>query len=55
MRRSDAPVEVYDVVEDIGESRDMAAQRADLVARAEALFRSERADSPNWVLPKAGN
>ena len=54
MRRLDAPVEVYDVVEDIGESRDLAAQRADLVARAEGLFRSERIDSPNWVIPQAG-
>lgn len=54
MRRPDAPVEVYDVGEDIGEVRDLAAHRADLVARAEGLFRSEHVDSPHWVLPKAG-
>lgn len=51
MRKADAPLEIYDVVEDIGETRDLAPGRADLVARAEGLFRSERVDSAGWVIP----
>ena len=52
MRRVDAPVEIYDVVEDIGELRNLAESRPDLLSRAVALFRSERTDAPGWVIPK---
>jgi len=38
------PTEIYDLSVDIGEAHDIAAQRPDLVAAAEALFVSARTD-----------
>jgi arylsulfatase A-like enzyme len=52
MRSMDAPVEIYDVVEDVGESRNVAESRPDVLARAVALFRSARTDTPGWSIPK---
>lgn len=44
--------ELYDLQHDPGEAKDLAADHPDRVARAEALFRSERTDSEDW--PGAG-
>jgi arylsulfatase A-like enzyme len=44
------PVEVYDLKADPGESRNVAAQRPELVARAQALMNAAREDDPNWPL-----
>lgn len=42
------PTELYDIEEDIGERHNRAAEHPDLIARAEALFKSERTDNPHW-------
>ncbi|HNT88245.1 MAG TPA: sulfatase-like hydrolase/transferase, partial [Candidatus Hydrogenedentes bacterium] len=47
-----APIEVYDVASDIGETRDLAADQPGLVRRAEALFRDQRTDSAEWPVPQ---
>jgi len=50
------PLELYDLKTDAGEAKDIAAQHADVVARAEALMKQARVDDPNWPLtvpPKA--
>jgi arylsulfatase A-like enzyme len=44
----DGSIEMYDLVADPGETRNLAPEQPDLVARAEALFRSERSDSEDW-------
>ena len=50
------PIELYDLKTDPGETKDLAGQKPDLVARAEALMTSARTDDPNWPLrdPPAG-
>lgn len=45
-----APIELYDLTEDVGETTDLAAQKPDLVAQAERLMREARSDDPNWPL-----
>lgn len=46
-----APVEVYDLETDHGESRDVATEHPAIVERANALFRSERTESEHWPVP----
>jgi uncharacterized sulfatase len=46
--RPSAPVALYDLDADPGESRNLAAEQPERVARARALFESERRDSPDW-------
>lgn len=43
-----APITLYDLDRDPGESRDLAAEHPERVARARRLFDSERRDSPAW-------
>jgi arylsulfatase A-like enzyme len=50
--KTGAPIEVYDLKNDRGEDHDVAANHPDVVAKAEALFRSARIDSPHWPLAK---
>ncbi|MCL5281114.1 MAG: arylsulfatase [Planctomycetes bacterium] len=45
-----SPIELYDLKTDPGETRDLAGQKPDLVARAEALMKTARTDDPNWPL-----
>ena len=45
-----AGVELYDLAKDAGETTDLAAQRPDLVARAEALMAAAHVDDPNWPM-----
>ena len=49
--RPGAPVLVFDVVADPGESRNLAAKEIGFVARAEELFRSARTESEHWPVP----
>ncbi|MCB1205359.1 MAG: arylsulfatase [Verrucomicrobiae bacterium] len=44
------PIEIYDLESDVGETTDLAPARPELVARAEALMKSEREDHPDWPL-----
>jgi arylsulfatase A-like enzyme len=46
--RTDAPVELYDVANDLGEKQNLAAEKPDLVARAGDLFTASRTESPDW-------
>ena len=44
------PIEIYDLKTDAAEAQNLAAQKPDLVARAEALMKSARVDDPNFPL-----
>lgn len=48
-------VELYDLVTDVGETRDIAARRPEVVRRAEEVMRREHVESEDWPLnpPKA--
>jgi arylsulfatase A len=43
-----APLELYDLKNDVGETTDLAAQQPDVVARAEELLKAARVEDPNW-------
>ncbi len=45
-----APVELYDLKADPGETTDLAADHPEVVARAEALMLAARTEDPNWPL-----
>lgn len=49
-----APVELYDLKSDPYETKNLAAEKPDLVAKAEDLLRTSRVDSPDFPL-KASN
>lgn len=53
MKRLDAPIEIYDMQVDPGETRDVAAKHPSLVKQAELVFRTERTDSPLWPIREA--
>ena len=44
------PIELYDLKTDVGETKDLAAEKPDLVAKARALMKEARVDDPNWPL-----
>ena len=44
------PIEIYNLKTDAAESRDLAAEHPDLVAKAEAMMKAARADDPNFPL-----
>ncbi len=46
----DKPVEIYDLANDAGESRNLAADRPDLVKRAEVILKEAHRPDPNWPL-----
>ena len=48
--RLDAPLELYDVQNDIGETSNVAAQHPDLVAKIEAYLKTARTESKPWPL-----
>lgn len=43
-----APIELYDLESDRGETKDLARDKPGLVARAEVLMKKARVDDPNW-------
>ena len=44
------PLELYDLATDVGETRDLAAEHPDIVAKFDDYFRTARTDSPNWPI-----
>ncbi len=48
-----APLELYDLKEDAAESRDLAREKPELVAKAEAFMKQARVEDPNWPLADA--
>lgn len=46
----DRPIELYDLSNDPGEAKNRAAEKPDLVARAEALMKASHTPDPNWPL-----
>ena len=44
------PIEIYDLKTDAAESKDLAAENPNLVAKAEALMKSARVDDPNFPM-----
>ena len=46
-----APIEIYDLDNDLGETTNVAADHPELVARAEELFREQHVPNPLWNAP----
>ena len=44
------PIELYDLKTDAAESKNLAAEKPELIAKAEALMRASRTDDPNWPM-----
>jgi arylsulfatase A-like enzyme len=44
-------VELYDLEADVGESKDLAGEHPELVARARAIMRDDRTPNPNFPMP----
>lgn len=44
------PIEIYDLKADAGESKNLASEKPELVAKAEAMMASARVDDPNFPL-----
>ena len=51
------PIEIYDLKTDAAESKNLASEKPDLVAKAGSLMKSARTDHPAWPLRdrRAGN
>jgi hypothetical protein len=49
--RSDEPFELYNLSEDIGETKNVAAERPDIVARIEAFIARDRREPPPQIEP----
>lgn len=48
----ESPIEIYRITEDLGEARNLAEERPDLVEKAGKWFESERIDSEHWPVKK---
>ena len=49
------PLELYDLKTDVGETKNVAAAHADVVARIESYLKTARTDSPRWPLKSPGD
>ncbi len=50
-KNPDSPIELYDLSQDIGETKDIAAEHPDIVKKAAKLFKSARTPNPHWPWP----
>jgi hypothetical protein len=53
LKRRNAPVQIYDLDADPGEQANIADAHPEIVARALALFKDARTDSPLWPIQEA--
>jgi arylsulfatase A-like enzyme len=44
------PIELYDLKNDLAESKNLASEKSDLIAKAEALMKSMRTEHVDWPL-----
>lgn len=51
--RHTAPIEIYDLATDLGETKNVAVEHPDLVAKFAALFHTSRTASPDWPIKDA--
>ena len=51
-KRLSAPLEVYNLRDDLAEQRDVAAQHPDVVAKIENYLKTARTESEQWPLPE---
>jgi hypothetical protein len=47
------PIEVYDLKTDAAESKNLAAEHPELVAKADSLMKAAHEDDPNWPMRDA--
>ncbi|MDY0167005.1 MAG: arylsulfatase [Thermoguttaceae bacterium] len=47
-RSMDAPLQLYDLQNDLGETTDVAAEHPEIAARLDAYLRTARSESPDW-------
>ena len=45
-----APAELFDLRSDVGERRNLAKEKPELVAKAESIMKTARTEDPNWPL-----
>jgi uncharacterized sulfatase len=50
--KRDAPLQLFDLVADLGETTDVAAKHPEVVARINEIMRTGRADNEFWKAPK---
>lgn len=53
LKRTDAPIVIYDLQNDLKEEKNLAAEKPELVSRAKELFESARTDSVDWPIREA--
>jgi uncharacterized sulfatase len=51
LKRTSAPIQLYDLSQDIAEQNDLATQRPELVRRIAGIMTSARVDNEHWKLP----
>lgn len=52
VRKNNGPIELYDLKTDLGETKDIAANHADVVARIESILKSARTENEHWPVKK---
>jgi arylsulfatase A-like enzyme len=50
LSRRDAPLELYDLQNDIGEAKNVATQHPEIVAKIETYLKTARTENPDWPI-----
>jgi hypothetical protein len=50
-KRVSAPIQLYDLANDLAEKTDVAVQHADLIVRIAGLMRTAHVDNEYWKIP----